>query len=682
MSESPPSEPPEGRPSEAGESPPTEQTGDPSGEPKPPRLPRLQVPPGPLSRRFLGVPWLFAVGYSAVGFSVYFSIGVVADLGLGLTPLIFLAAGLLFMLATLTYVEGGAMFLERGGSASFARHAFNELVSFVAGWAILIDYIIVVALAAVSVPHYLSPIWSGFDHGWGELAVAVVVIGFAAAINIAGFTGRVRQRPLIALAIADIFLQVAVIAVGAVVAFHPELLTDHIQLFSTPSGRHIAEALAVATLAFAGIEAASDLAPDLEWEPRDLGRVVSAGSVTLPVIYAGMSAIALMAVPVVPGPNGLHTALGERFIEEPVLGVVMSFDPQWLSTVLQVGVVAIAPAVLAWAATTSMLGLSRHVYVLATNRQVPSWLGKLGRRSTPYIAISGAAAIALALAIPTDVRLLAGLYAFGATLAIAIAHLSIIRLRWTQPDLARPYRMPFEITVRGRLLPVPAIAGAVLMLLLWLAVIVFRGKARWVGGGWMLFGLVAYVIYRRYVERTSITKRVTVPEEALRKEVSEAEYGDILVPIFGTKLDDEIVGTAGRLAEVGDGAGEGHPRLEVIYVLEVPLTVPLDAPPPKERVEAAKAALERAREVGEEYESVEVETDMVPARSVGAAIVDEARRRNVEVIVMGGEPPTRVRGGAVLGGIGGSRPPEVGEVTEYVLKKAPCPVLLTAPPEG
>jgi len=622
------------------------------------------------------------VGYSAVGFSVYFSIGVVADLGLGLTPLIFLAAGLLFMLATLTYVEGGAMFLERGGSASFARHAFNELVSFVAGWAILIDYIIVVALAAVSVPHYLSPIWGGFDHGWGELAIAVVVIGFAAAINIAGFTGRVRQRPLIALAIADIFLQVAVIAVGAVVAFHPELLTDHIQLFSTPSGRHIAEALAVATLAFAGIEAASDLAPDLEWEPRDLGRVVSAGSVTLPVIYAGMSAIALMAVPVVPGPNGLHTALGERFIEEPVLGVVMSFDPQWLSTVLQVGVVAIAPAVLAWAATTSMLGLSRHVYVLATNRQVPSWLGKLGRRSTPYIAISGAAAIALELAIPTGVRLLAGLYAFGATLAIAIAHLSIIRLRWTQPDLARPYRMPFEITVRGRLLPVPAIAGAVLMLLLWLAVIVFRGKARWAGGGWMLFGLVAYVIYRRYVERTSLTKRVTVPEEALRKEVSEAEYGDILVPIFGTKLDDEIVGTAGRLAEVGDGAGEGHPRLEVIYVLEVPLTVPLDAPPPKERVEAAKAALERAREVGEEYESVEVETDMVPARSVGAAIVDEARRRNVEVIVMGGEPPTRVRGGAVLGGIGGSRPPEVGEVTEYVLKKAPCPVLLTVPPEG
>ncbi|MEK6327524.1 MAG: universal stress protein, partial [Actinomycetota bacterium] len=145
---------------------------------------------------------------------------------------------------------------------------------------------------------------------------------------------------------------------------------------------------------------------------------------------------------------------------------------------------------------------------------------------------------------------------------------------------------------------------------------------------------------------------------------------------------DDIVSTAGRLADAADRPGERSPRLRVIYVMDLPLTVPLDAPPPRERLDAAQAALQRAREVGEEYETVEVETDLVRARSVGAGIVDEARRENVEVIVMGGEPPTRVRGGARLGGIGGTRPPEVGEVTEYVLKKAPCRVLLTAPPAG
>jgi APA family basic amino acid/polyamine antiporter len=508
------------------------------------------------------------------------------------------------------------------------------------------------------------------------------VIAFAAVVNIAGFTGRRLQRPLVALALADIGLQVGVIAVGAIVAMHPDLLTAHVDLFTTPSVRRILEALAVATLAFAGIEAASDLAPDLDWRPQDLRRVVSATALTLPVIYAGMAAIALMAVPVVPGPDGLHSALGEKFIEEPVLGVVMSFDPAWLSTILQVGVVAVAPGVLTWAASASMLGLSRHVYVLATNRQVPSWLGKLGQRSTPYIAIGAAAVIAFGLAVPTDVRLLASIYAFGATLAIAIAHLSILRLRWTDPERRRPYRVPFDVAVRGRRLPVPAMLGAVLMLALWGIVMVFRAKARWVGGGWMLFGLVAYVIYRRFVERTALTKRVSVPEAALRKEVHEAEYGNILVPIFGTELDDDIVGTAGRLADAADEPGEEQPKLEVIYVMELPLTVPLDAPPPRERLEEAEAALERAKEVGEEYETVEVETDLVAARSIGSGIVDEARKRNVEVIVLGGEPPSRVRGGAVLGGVGGTRPPEIGEVTEYVLKKAPCRVLVTAPPEG
>ena len=114
---------------------------------------------------------------------------------------------------------------------------------------------------------------------------------------------------------------------------------------------------------------------------------------------------------------------------------------------------------------------------------------------------------------------------------------------------------------------------------------------------------------------------------------------------------------------------------------ELPLTVPLDAPPPKAVREAGERALERAREVGDEYENVEVTTNLVSARSLGSGIIQEARDRGAEVIVMGGEPPTRVRGGAILGGIGGARPDEIGEVTEYVLKKAPCRVLLTAPPE-
>ena len=647
------------------------------------RLPSiLGGPRGPLAMRVFGMPLLFAVGYAAIGFSIYFSIGVVADRGLGLTPLVFLAAGILFVLATLTYVEGGAMFRERGGSSMLARHAFNELVSFIAGWAILIEYVIVVALAAISFSQYLGPIWGGFTHGAGEIVMVGVVIGGAAAVNAAGLTGVRRQGPLLLLAIADIALQLAIIVVGALVAFHPDLLTQHIQPFSQPSIKDLAIALAIATVAFAGIEATSDLAPDIDWGPRDVRRMVGVSALALPVVYAAISAIALMAVPVVPGPHGPHTALAGKFVEEPLLGVVMSYHPGWVADIFKWLVVLIAPAVLAWAASTSMLGLSRHVYALATHRQVPSWLGKLGqRRSTPYIAIWAAAVIAFGLAIPGDVVLLASFYAFGSTLAVTIAHLSILKLRASDPERRRPFRIPYDVTFRRRKLPLPAIAGAVLMAAGWVSVVLLRPHARYLGFGWMLGGLVFYVVYRRYVQGVSLTKRVEVPARALHKAVEQAEYETILVPVFGTELDDDIVSTAGRLADAADEPGELNPRLELIYVMDLPLTVPLDSVPPKDRQEEADRALARAAEVGAEYETVDVDTAVVRARTIGAGIVEEARRRGVELIVMGGEPPTRVRGGAMLGGRGGSRPPEIGEVTEYVLRKAPCRVLLTAPPE-
>jgi basic amino acid/polyamine antiporter, APA family len=651
--------------------------------------PASELPPGPatpvpksgLLRRGLGVPWLVAVVYSTVGFSIYFALGVVADRGLGLTPLIFLAAGLLFVLTAMTYVEGAAMFRERGGSSTFGRHAFNELVSFAAGWAILIDYLILIALAALSVPHYLDPISSGLSDPGTEIAVAAIVIGLVCVLNVLDLSGRRHQGMLALFAIADLLLQLAVIVVGALVVMHPERLTDGIDLFTSPGVEDIAYAAVLAMLAYAGLEAAANLAGEVEFEPRDLRRIVTVGAVAVPLVYAGIAAIGLMAVPVISGPDGPETALGDQLIEAPVLGVVSAYDPAWLGDLMRWMVALVAAPVLVWAANTWMLGLSRHIYTLAINRQIPSWLGKLGpRHGTPFVAILVSGVIAVGLVLPTDIRALAGIYAFGAMLAISIAHISIVRLRYTQPDRARPFRIPMNVRLGRGEVPVPAALAAVLSTAAFASVIAFHSGARWVGGGWMVFGLLAYVVYRKLVEGTTLTKRVQVAPEDLAKQVREVEYASILVPIFGSDLDDDIVGTAGRLA-TAEEEGEGA-RLHIVYVVEVPLTLPLDSPLPVEQEERTRNALERAREVAEEYAAVEVTTELVPARTAGAGIVETARRRGAEVIVMGGEPPTKIRGGAILGGIGAARPAEIGEVTEYVLKKAPCQVLLTAPPEA
>ncbi len=649
------------------------------GPHEPGRRPRLE----PLLRRGVGVPGLFVAVYSSVGFSIYFALGVVADRGLGLTPLIFLAAGLMFVLTTLSYVEGGAMIRERGGSSSFARHAFNELIAFIAGWAILIDYLIVAALASLSVPHYLEPVTPDLSGEWQQVAVAGAVIVAACTLNILNVTGRGRERTLSVLALADIALQVTVIVVGVLVVLHPDRLTDQIHLFAEPTVRDIVYASVIAMLAYAGIEAAADLAPDIDVRPRDLKRIVSLGAVAVPLVYAGMAAIALMAVPVVIGPEGAETALGGEFVEAPVLGVVSAYDPNWVAKAMRWIVALVAAPVLFWAASTAMLGVSRHIYTLAINRQIPSWLGKLGgRHPTPHVAIVLSGLIVIGLIVPTDIKLLAGLYAFGALLAITIAHFSILRLRVTEPDRGRPFRVPWNVAWRGAQLPVPTIFAAGLSALAFLSVLLVHDTARWVGGGWMLFGLAFYVIYRKGVEGTSLTRRVSVTERALTKQVPEIEYHSLLVPVFGSELDDDIVATAGRLAaaEHTDRDRDGT-RLALVYVTEVPLTESLDAELPPARAEEARLALERARDVAEEYADVAVTTETIRARKVGAGIVEAARRGGVEAIVIGGEPPTKIRGGARMGGIGAAKPAEIGAATEYVLTKAPCQVLLTAPPE-
>src|SRR5580692_1877974 len=115
-------------------------------------------------RRTVGLGGLFATAYGNVGSSIYYALGLVAAYALGLTPIIFMMAGGLFALTAKTYAEGAAMFPEAGGSSSFARHAFNELVSFIAGWGLSLDYILTIAISAFFVPHYLAVFFSALGH--------------------------------------------------------------------------------------------------------------------------------------------------------------------------------------------------------------------------------------------------------------------------------------------------------------------------------------------------------------------------------------------------------------------------------------------------------------------------------------------------------------------------------------
>jgi APA family basic amino acid/polyamine antiporter len=624
--------------------------------------------------RGFGPPALAAMGVSALGASMFYILGVVSKHALGLTPVVFVFSALFFVITSMTYIEGNSVHPEQGGASTFARYAFDEFWSFVAGWAILLDYLIVMALAVVAVAHYLGAYWGDAGKSPWDILIAAAGIGFACWANIRGVSAR-RLGRLFRLAVVFLVYAVALVGLGLALEFHPDRVFDSIHLGSTPAWDDLLFAAVLAGVAATGIEAASGLAPEIRVGRKALRNLVGFSVFLVLLILVGISVVSTMAVPIVHG----KTALGGHYIAAPLLGTASAFHPAWLKDVLRYTTGGLGALVLLSAVNGTMVGLSRITYSLATNRQIPSLLGRLHRgRATPYMAVIVASAISFGLACTGDIELLAGIFAFGATLVFVIAHLSVIALRFREPDSQRIFRVPLSIRVGKGTVPLPAVAGAAIAAAGWISVLILHSGARYVGGAWMLGGIVLYVVYRRGQDK-SLRGRFTIPAAALQ-EPPEAQFGSILVPVFGTPLDDDIVGTAGRLAAEEGEEGEGGAVIEALYVVEVPMSLPLDARIPEEQIDRAKAAVRRAKEVGEEYEGVVVATAMVRARSIGAAIVSEAKRRGVEAIVLAAEEPTRVRGGALLGGRGGPRDRSVGEITRYVVEKAPCRVILTAAP--
>ncbi|WP_249009791.1 amino acid permease [Conexibacter sp. DBS9H8] len=623
---------------------------------------------------------LFGLVYAASVSSVYFALGVIAHHADGLTPEVFILAAVFFQLTAMTYAEGASLHPEgRGGAAAFGRYAFNELVSFVAAWSLVLDYTILIAVTALAVPAYLSVFWHPLAHGAPRLIASLVVIAAVSADSITGVSGQ-RLRRRLSIITVDLVVQLGVIVLGVLLVFSPSHLVHAVHLGAgRPSLSGLGFALPAGVIAFAGLETAASYASELRARPGDMRRLMGFGSAAIIVIYVGIAIVGVAALPVQDG----YTALGQGHLSAPVLGIVESLRPHGIADVLKFVVGVTGAVVLASAAGVAQMGVSRVGYALATNRQIPSALGRLSARwSTPWIVIVTAAFAAAALVIPQNLEFLIGIYAFGALVAFTVAHVSIIALRFREPNAERAYRVPWSVPFRGGSLPLPTVIGVLASVAGWLALMIFHGGARYVGTGWLLSGLALYVGYRKS-QGKPILRRVTIAEQALRRDTTaRTEFGSILVPVFGEAIDDDIIQTAGRLAgETREDDPDGGAVIEAIWVIEVPMSLPLEAPLPEPQVARARAALQRAKQVGEEYEGVQVATAIVRARRAGQGIVREAQRRGVELIVLAAEEPAPVRGGARLGGRRGPLDALVGDVSRYVIAKAPCRVILTAAPD-
>jgi APA family basic amino acid/polyamine antiporter len=608
--------------------------------------------------RVHGVGALFSAAYGNVGSSIYYALGVTAAFALGLTPIAFVISGLIFAATAATYAEATVMFPEAGGSSSFARHAFNEFVSFVAAWGQMLNYTITVAISAFFVPHYLAVFWPWLGHSPGDvIGGAALVIGLA-ALNIRG-TEESAKLNLI-LAIADLATQVVLVGIGIVLVLSPHVLIDNIHLGVAPSWSDFALGIAVGMIAYTGIETISNMAE----EAKDAARTIpkSVGYVVAAVLglYLLIPIVALSAMPVVHDAvgNGYHTALGSKYADDPILGIVenlgLSSGP---TEVLRYYVGVLAAVILLIATNAGLIGVSRLTYSMGQHRQLPEGLRQVHPKyRTPYIAILIFAGIAILTLIPGKTNFLATLYSFGAMLSFTIAHVAVIKLRHKYPDEARTWKPPLNVRAFGFSVPLTAVLGGLGTFGAWIVVMALNPSTLFVGTGWMILGIAVYVLYRRN-QGLPLTRTVkVVTPEPLG--VEEVEYRSVLVGFEDDEaFSPEMVATAVKLAS------KRRRGIHVHSMMTVPTNLPLDAELPEAEGEAQRR-VEEAKLIG--GARVTGHVARVRPGQAGYSVAEEAAEISAAAIVIG----LRYRNGV----------PQYDKTLQTVLGERPCRVIVVSEP--
>ena len=444
-------------------------------------------------RRVLGIPAVFSAGYGNVGSSIYYALGIVALVAMGATPVALGIAGVLFIFTAFTYAEGTAALPEAGGSASFARHGFNDLFGFIAGWALMLSYIVTIAISAFTIPPYLGYFWEPFkDSAIVGTVASMGIVVFLMTLNVVGI--KETSFVNISAAVLDIATQVSLVVIGFILLFNPTLIISRI-VNNWPAPENLIIGIALAAIAYTGIETMSQMAEETRQPQKRVPRALVMMIVAVLVIFAGISLVSLSAM--------TPQELASDWSRDPVAGIAANLPLALLQDVLKPLIAILAGTILLIATNAGLIGISRLAFSLGKHRLVPPALSRIHPRfKTPYISIILFSVIAVLIIIPgffeaNVFKNMGALYAVGSLLAFMFAHASIISLRIRQPELPRPFKLGWNIKIKGRELPISAILGICALSIIWVIILITQPYSRWVGLGWMIAGVIIYYFYRR-----------------------------------------------------------------------------------------------------------------------------------------------------------------------------------------
>jgi len=463
--------------------------------------------------RTLGAPSLFAACYGNVGSSIYYALGVTAAFALGLTPLALILAGFIFVTTALNYAEGTAALPHAGGSSSFARRAFNAPIGYIVGWVQLLNY-----TATVSISAYFAISYLGFlgkyvglldplkSDATTHVVATMALIAFLIVVNVIG----IQESSILNLVLAftDLITQLVLVILGIIILLDIQRVIQSIHWGIAPTWGNFLAGISIAMVTYTGIETISNLSE----EAKDPGRNVPLATwwviVAVLFVSAFLPTIGVSVFPVSydPHAHAYTTQLATTWKADPVAGIVTGFPQEALRYWAQIWVGILAFTILVIATNAGLIGISRLSYSMAGVDLLPHRLARLHPKfKTPYVSIIVFGIVAALLVLPgivaggKEIDLMSAVYSLAATFAFCSAHLSVMRLRFIEPALHRPYRMPWNIKFGRDSIPVLSLVGALFIGTVFTQ-LVFQNisNSTFIFMGWLLLGVLVYLLYRRY----------------------------------------------------------------------------------------------------------------------------------------------------------------------------------------
>ena len=462
--------------------------------------------------RMLGAGALFSACYGNVGSSIYYALGVTAAFALGLTPLAMILAGGIFVTTALNYAEGTAAIPYAGGSSSFARRAFNETSGFLVGWIQLLNYTATVSISAYFAIGYLGifgsyvPFLKVLTQPQWHAGAAVALTGVLMVVNVIGIQESSFLN--LVLALLDLGTQVVLVVLGAILLLNIQTVIHNVHWGVAPTWGNFLASISIAMVTYTGIETISNLSEEAKNPGRSVPRATFAVVGAVLFVSAFLPTIGVSVFPVHAAAGGFTTDLATTWKSDPVAGIVTGFSA--VSTTLAywagiwVGILAFT--ILVIATNAGLIGISRLSYSLAGVELLPRRFAELHPKfKTPYVSIVVFGIGAAVLVIPgifaggAEIDLLGAVYSLAATFAFCSAHLSVMRLRFIEPALHRPYRMPWNIKFGRDSIPVISLLGALFIGTVFTQ-LMFQNisNSTFIYVGWMIVGVVTFVLYRRH----------------------------------------------------------------------------------------------------------------------------------------------------------------------------------------